>query len=165
MIKVLFVCHGNICRSPMAEFYFKNIVEKAGLCDRFEIESAATSSEEVWNGVGNPINPPAADVLKYNDIGQTPYTDYRKKRARQVTKKDYEKYDYFIGMDRWNIRNLTVLFGGDPEKKVHMLLDYTGIYSREVADPWYTNDYEMAFSDIKEGCDAFFEYLKKKGKK
>ncbi|MBO4484740.1 MAG: low molecular weight phosphotyrosine protein phosphatase [Lachnospiraceae bacterium] len=162
MIRILFVCHGNICRSPMAEFTFKDMVEKKGLCDRFLIESAATSSEEVWRGVGNPINPPAAAVLKYNDIGLTPYTNYDAKRARQITKADYDRYDYIIGMDRWNVRNMTALFGGDPQKKVHMLLDYTGIYGREVADPWYTNDYEMAFSDIKEGCEALMKYLLRK---
>ena len=104
MIKILFICHGNICRSPMAEFILKDLVARRGLTDRFEIASAATSTEEIWNGIGNPIYPPAQAELKKHGIGNKPETDFRDKRARQLTKSDYEIYDYLIGMDESNIR-------------------------------------------------------------
>ncbi len=148
MIKVLFICHGNICRSPMAEFVMKDMVKKAGLEDQFEIASAATSTEEL----GNPVYPPARRKLLEHGLRCDG------KRARQMTRADYQKYDLLIGMDNWNIRNMTRMCGGDPEGKIRMLLDYTG-YSRSVADPWYTGDFDATWDDVNEGCRALLEHL------
>ena len=120
MIKILFVCHGNICRSPMAEFVMKDLVQKAGLADQFYIASAATSTEEIWNGVGNPVYPPAKAELARHGIG------CEGKRAVQLTRKDYEKFDYLIGMDSANIRNMHRMLGGDPEGKIFRLLSFAG---------------------------------------
>ena len=131
MIKILFVCHGNICRSPMAEFVMKDLVKKAGLSGRFYIESAATSSEEVWGGRGNPVYPPARSKLLEHGI------DPGRKRARRTTRADYDQYDLLIGMDRANIYNMRRIYGGDPEGKVKLLLDYAGRTGQEVADPWH----------------------------
>ncbi len=152
MIKVLFICHGNICRSPMAEFIMKDIVSRAGLADNFYIASAATSTEEIWNGVGNPVYPPAKAKLAEHGI------DCSGKRAVQLTRADYGKYDYLIGMDSANIRNMNRMLGGDPEKKVYKLLSFAG-QDRDISDPWYTGDFEATYRDVMEGCTAFLKYL------
>ena len=150
MIKILFVCHGNICRSPMAEFVMKDMVKKAGLADQFEIASAATSTEEIGNGV----YPPARRKLAQHGLRCDG------KRARQMTRSDYQKYDLLIGMDTWNIRNMLRICGGDREGKIRMLLDYTG-HSRSVADPWYTGDFDETWDDVNEGCRALLKALTK----
>lgn len=134
MIRVLFVCHGNICRSPMAEFIMKKLVSDAGLAAYFQIASAATSTEEIWNGIGNPVYPPAKAELARHGIS------CEGKRARQVTRADYAEYDYLIGMDSANIRNMLRIFGGDPEGKVAKLLSYAES-ERDISDPWYTGDF------------------------
>ena len=157
MIKILFVCHGNICRSPMAEFIFKDMVSKQGLSDRFYIASAATSTEEIWNGIGNPVYPPAREELAKHGI------DCKGKRAVQLTKADYDKYDYILGMDHWNLKNMLRILKSDPEDKVKLLLDYSDD-PRDIADPWYTGGFDVTYSDVVEGCEAFLEYLKDKKK-
>ena len=133
MTKIIFLCHGNICRSPMAEFVMKDLVDKAGLSDQFEIASAATSTEEI----GNPVYPP----------------------ARQMTRRDYETYDYLIAMDYNNLRNMARFVGGDPEHKVSLLMDHTR-RPGDVADPWYTGDFEATWQDVLEGCTALLEELR-----
>ena len=153
MIKILFICHGNICRSPMAEFVMKDMVKKAGLEDLFEIASAATSSEEIWGGRGNPVYPPARRKLMEHGI------DPGGKRARKTTPEDYAYYDYLIGMDNANIRNMTRIYGGDPEGKVQLLLDWCGRYGQEVADPWYTDDFDATWKDVTEGCAGLLDAL------
>ena len=130
MIRVLFVCLGNICRSPMAEFIMKSIISERGLSDRFYIASAATSTEEIWNGVGNPVYPPAKRELAKHGIS------CEGKRAVQITKADYGKYDYILGMEERNIRNILRIVGKDPEHKVKLLLDYSD-HPRDIADPWW----------------------------
>lgn len=152
MVKVLFVCHGNICRSPMAEFVFKNMVKEAGLADRFEIASAATSSEEIWGGVGNPVYPPAREELARHGISCAG------KRAVQLTKQDYQRYDYIIGMEYRNIRNINRIIGSDPDHKVRMLLEYTE-NPRDIADPWYTGKFGRTYNDILEGCEGLFAWI------
>ncbi len=152
MIRVLFVCHGNICRSPMAEFMFKKMVEERGIADEFIIESAATSTEEIWNGIGNPVYPPARDELRRHGI------DCSGKRARQVTRGDYNNFDYLLCMENVNIRNTMRIIGGDPEEKIKRLLDYTK-QPRDIADPWYTGVFDRTYKDIDEGLNAFLEYL------
>lgn len=143
MKKILFVCHGNICRSPMAEFIMKKLVEDAGVQQDFEIASAATSTEEL----GNSVYPPARRKLAENGIrcdGKT---------ARQITRRDYQYYDLLIGMDHYNIRNMERMLGGDPEGKIRMLLD------RDVADPWYTGNFDATWNDCIEGCSALLHEL------
>ena len=156
MIKILFICHGNICRSPMAEFILKDIVTKRGIADQFEIASAATSTEEIWNGVGNPVYPPArAELAKHGiSCGQ--------KRAVQLVKEDYEKYDYLIGMEQMNIRNMMRILGSDPDHKVYRLLDFTD-EPGDIADPWYTGNFDETYEDVLEGCEGFLKYLKEHG--
>ena len=156
MIKVLFVCHGNICRSPMAEFIFKDMVKKQNMEDQFYIASAATSTEEIWNGVGNPVYPPAREELARHGISCAG------KRAVQIRKSDYEKYDYILGMDHWNMRNMMRILRSDPQGKVKLLLDYSDS-PRDIADPWYTGNFGITYSDIVEGCEAFLQYLREKG--
>lgn len=155
MIKVLFCCHGNICRSPMAEFIMKDIVEKAGLSDQFHIASAATSTEEIWNGVGNPVYPPAKEKLGEHGIGCAG------KRAVQLVSADYGKYDYLIGMDSANIRNMRRMLGGDPEGKIHKLLSFAGS-ERDISDPWYTGDFDATYRDVTEGCEALLRHILEK---
>lgn len=155
MIKVLFICHGNICRSPMAEFIFKEKVKAAGLADRFYIASAATSTEEIWNGVGNPVYPPARKELAKHGISCDG------KRAVQLKKADYNAYDYLIGMEQRNITNMMRILGNDPEGKVERLLNY-GSRPRDIADPWYTGDFTRTYEDIVEGCDALLFHILEK---
>lgn len=152
MLRILFVCHGNICRSPMGEFIMKDLVEKAGLSAQFKIASAATSREEL----GNPVYPPARRKLSEHGIA------CNGKRARQITRTDYEEYDLLIGMDGANLRNMLRIFGGDPEGKCHMLMDYTE-RPGDVADPWYTGDFEATWKDILEGCQCLLKKLMTEG--
>lgn len=161
MIKVLFICHGNICRSPISEYVLKDMVEKRGLTDAFEIASAATSTEEIWNGKGNPIYPPAQAELRRHGIGETAYTNFSGKRARQMTKQDYQYYDYLLCADSNNIRNTLRITGPDKEGKVKLLLDFTDRPGRSIADPWYTGDFEETYRDVYEGCTALLEALEK----
>ena len=148
MIKVLITCHGNICRSPMAEFVMKDLVKKAGRDGEFDIASAATSSEEI----GNPVYPQARRKLAEHGLACDG------KRARQFTAHDYGQYDLIIGMDSANIRSLRRASGGDPEGKVRLLLSYTP-HPRDVADPWYTGDFDAAWNDIYTGCQALLNSL------
>ncbi len=156
MIKVLFVCHGNICRSPMAEFVMKDMVKKAGLEKQFQIDSAATSTEEIWGGRGNPVYPPARRILMDHGI------DPGNKRACQTTRRDYKEYDYLIGMDRANLRNMRRMYGGDPDGKIALLLDYTERPGEQVADPWYTDNFEATWRDVEEGCKGLLDHILKK---
>ena len=142
MKKILFVCHGNICRSPMAEYVMKYLVEQAQLTDQYMIASAATSTEEI----GNPVYPPARRKLAEHGISCNGHA------ARQMTRADYQRYDLLIGMDSANIRNMTRIAGGDPEGKIRPLL-----YDKDVADPWYTGNFEATWQDVLRGCQALLE--------
>ena len=148
MINVLFICHGNICRSPMGEFILKDMVAKRGIADNFYIESAATSTEEI----GNPVYPPARNKLRAHGI------DPSGKTARQITKADYKKFDYIFCADSYNIKNALRIFGSDPENKVCRLLDLTD-RPRDIADPWYTGNFDITWDDIAEGCEAFLDKI------
>ena len=148
MIKLLFICHGNICRSTMAEFVMKDMVKKAGLEEEFYIESAATSTEEL----GNPIYPPARRELARRGI------PFEARRARQMTRADYAGFDMLVGMDDWNMRNMRRICGGDPEGKLRLLLDYTD-RPGEVADPWYTGDFSATWRDVEAGCRGLLEKI------
>lgn len=148
MERILFVCHGNICRSPMAEFVMKDLVRKAGADERFFIASAATSTEEI----GNPVYPPACRKLAEHGIGCAGKT------ARQMTAADYREYDLLIGMDSANLRNMRRICGGDPEGKIRLLMDFTD-RPGDVADPWYTGDFETTWRDISAGCRGLLEWL------
>lgn len=163
MIKVLFICHGNICRSPIAEFVLKDMVEKRGIQDFFEIASAATSTEEIWGGRGNPVYPPAQAVLREHGIGKTAYTNFSNKRARQVTRADYAYYDYLLCADAANIRNTTWITGADYLEKIKLLLDFTDRPGRSIADPWYTDRFDETYRDVVEGCTAFLAELERQG--
>ncbi len=149
MIKVLFICHGNICRSPMAEFVMKDMVRREGLAERFFIASAATSTEEI----GNPVHRGTRDKLGREGI---PMTD---RAAVQLKRENYENYDYLIGMDGWNIRNMLRILGGDPEGKVYKLLAFAG-EERDVADPWYTGDFDATYRDVTAGCAGLLRKIK-----
>ena len=149
MIKILFVCHGNICRSPMAEFVMKYLVQKAGLESQFHIESAATSTEEI----GNPVYPPARRTLAEHGIS------CEGKAARRLTNADYDQFDLLIGMDRANLRNMHRICGGDFAGKLHLLMDYTD-RPGDVADPWYTDDFETTWRDVLAGCQSLLERLR-----
>ena len=152
MIKILFICHGNICRSPMAEFILKDIVKKQGIADDFYIASAATSTEEIWGSKGNPVYPPARKKLAEHGI------DCRGKYAVQLTRADYDKYDYLLCADEANVRNSLRIVGSDPEGKIKRLLSYTE-NERNIADPWYTGNFDDTYDDIMEGLEAFLSYL------
>ena len=149
MTKILFICHGNICRSPMAEFVMKDLVRKAGLEESFYIESAATSREEL----GNPVYPPARRKLAEHGIGCAGKT------ARRIRPEDYGDYDLLIGMDEANMRSMARCFGGDPEGKLRLLMSYAG-EERAVADPWYTRDFQATWVDVNRGCIALLESLR-----
>ena len=153
MIKILFVCWGNICRSPMCEFVMKDLVEKAGLADQFYIESAATSSEEIWGGRGNPVYPPAREELARHGLRCDG------KYARKMTKDDYDRFDYLIGMEQLNIRYMLQIVGGDPEGKVSTLLSFAGL-DRGIADPWYTGDFKSTDRDVVLGCEALLAHIR-----
>lgn len=157
MIKVLFICHGNICRSPMAEFILKDMVNNLGLSDQFEIASAATSAEEIWNGVGNPVYPPARAELAKHGIS------CEGKRAVQMKASDYDKYDYLIGMDSMNIRNMERITGHKKGDKIYKLLEFAGL-EEDCRDPWYTSRFDETYRDVVTGCTAFLECLQKEGK-
>ena len=152
MIRIMFVCHGNICRSPMAEFIFKDMLRKEGRINDFLVTSSATSTEEIWNGQGNPVYPPARAELAKHGLS------CEGKRAVQLQKSDYAKYDLFVGMDSNNIKNMFRIFGGDPENKIHKLMDYTK-RGGDVADPWYSDRFDVAYKDIYEGCTALLSQL------
>lgn len=146
---VLMVCHGNICRSPMAEFYMKDLVKRHGVEARFHIESAATSTEEI----GNPVH--HGTKQKLSEVG----ISCGGKTARQMTREDYSKFDYLIGMDSRNIKNMIRIVGGDPEQKIHKMLEFAGS-SGDVADPWYTGDFEATWRDVSEGCKGLLETIR-----
>ena len=148
MIRILFVCHGNICRSPMAEFVMKDMVQRRGLSSRFSIASAATSTEEL----GNPVYPPARRKLAQHGIACAGHA------ARQMERRDYDRWDYLIGMDEANRRNMSRICGGDRAGKISLLMDWTG-HPRSVADPWYTGDFDATWEDVTEGCEALLEAL------
>lgn len=150
MIKVLFVCHGNICRSTMAQFVMQDMVNKLNMTDQFEIDSMATSTEEIGN------RPHNGTIRKLNEVG-VPIFEHR---AQQMNKRDYDEWDYIIGMDQWNIKNINRIIGEDKDNKVSMLLDYTD-NPRDIADPWYTGNFDKTYDDIVEGLDAFLEYVLK----
>ncbi len=147
MIKVLFVCHGNICRSTMAEFVMKHLTAEAGLSRQFLIESAATSTEEI----GNPVHPGTRKILAKKGIPAGQHF------AVQMTNADYGKYDWIIGMDNWNIQNIKRITGGDPDGKICKLLDFTVRKGADIADPWYTGNFEDTYGDIDEGCRGFLK--------
>ena len=148
MIKVLFVCHGNICRSTMAQSVFTHLVNQLCLQNQFEINSAATSREEI----GNP--PHHGTVTKLRQVG-IPLVPHR---AVQMTKADYQYYDYLIGMDTANIRNMNRIAGGDRDGKIYKLPSFAGL-SKDIADPWYTGNFDETYNDVLEGCEAFLDYL------
>ena len=152
MHRILFVCHGNICRSPMAEFIMKQKVEERGIEEDFYIESCATSSEEI----GNPVYPPAKQVLQRRGINCSA------KRARKITKGDYERFDYIVCMDSNNLRNLKLMFPNDNGKKISKILSFAGI-DRDVADPWYSGDFSATEEDVCVGCEAILKYIEKSG--
>ena len=155
-IRIMFVCHGNICRSPMAEFILRDMLQKAGLAGRVTVNSSATSTEEIWNGVGNPVYPPAKRELARHGLS------CEGKRAVQLTRDDYDTYDLFIGMDSANIRNMHRILGGDPEGKIRKLMSYTK-RGGDVADPWYTGSFDVTYHDIEEGCRELLDSREFKG--
>ena len=142
-IKILFVCHGNICRSTMAESVFTHLVKQKGLEDRFEIDSAATSREEIGS------SPHYGTVNKLKSVG-IPVVPHR---ARQMSMSDYEHFDYLIGMDSANVRNMTRIAGGDPQRKIYKLLEFAGS-NTDIADPWYTGNFDETYEDVRSGCEA-----------
>lgn len=152
MTKIMFICHGNICRSPMAEFIFRDLANKMGVGDNFYASSSATSTEEIWNGVGNPVYPPAKAELKKHGI----LCDG--KQAVQLKKSDYDNYDLLVCMDSQNVRNALRILGSDTENKVYKLMNFTA-RGGDVADPWYSGNFETAYNDIFEGCTALIQKL------
>ncbi|MBR5616161.1 MAG: low molecular weight phosphotyrosine protein phosphatase [Clostridia bacterium] len=154
MTRIMFVCHGNICRSPMAEFIFKSMLEEQGMADCAVVASSATSTEEIWQGVGNPVYPPAKAELAKHGIA------CEGKRAVQLCREDYDKYDLFVGMDSANIRHMHRILGGDAEGKIRKLMDYTA-RGGDVADPWYSERFDIAYRDIRDGCVGLLQVLMK----
>ena len=154
MKKIMFICHGNICRSPMAEFIFKKMLAENGLADRVSVSSCATSTETIWHGQGEPVYPPAAKELSKHGISCDG------KRSVQLQNADYSKYDLLICMDSNNIRNALRILGSDPQKKLCKLMDFTS-RPGDVADPWFTGDFTTTYRDICEGCTALLAKLKK----
>lgn len=152
MIKVLFICHGNICRSPMAHYIFQKMVNDRGLSHKFRIDSAATSTEEI----GNPVYPPARRELASHGISCAGHA------ARQVRSRDYHEFDYLLCAEQYNIRNLRWIISKDPEGKIMRLLDFSD-RPRDIDDPWYSGDFTTAYNDIVEGCEAFLDYLTENG--
>lgn len=152
MIKILFVCHGNICRSPMAEFVLRDMAARRGLGDCLFVASAATSTEEI----GNPVHRGTREKLREHGIS----TDG--KRAVQLKKSDYDQYDYLLGMESWNLTNMMRILKNDPEHKVHRLLDFSD-RPRDIADPWYTGNFDVTYDDVVEGCEAFLAHLEETG--
>lgn len=148
MIKVLFCCHGNICRSTMAQSILTHMVKERGMSASFHIDSAATSREEI----GNPPHYGTVDKLRQVGIPLVPH------RARQMTKQDYKEFDYLIGMDDANVRNMERIAGGDPEHKIYKLLEFAG-NGRAIADPWYTGNFDVTYDDVMEGCEAFLQEI------
>ena len=148
-ISILFVCHGNICRSPMAEFVMKDLVKRRGLEQAFHIESAATSSEEL----GNPVHPGTRRRLAQEGISCA------KKTARRIRREDYYQYDILVGMDRQNVKNMLRAFGGDPEHKVHLMMEFAGHDGVDVDDPWYTGNFDETYDDVLEGCLGLLKHL------
>ena len=177
MIRILFVCWGNICRSPMAEFVLKDMVDKMHLKELFHIESRATHTDEIWNGEGNPVYPPARKKLEEHGISCDG------KRAQLLVRSDYDKYDYLIGMDDLNLKWMCRILGKDvpdrrflmnpdrgdayikgmAQSKITLLMDYTD-HPGSVADPWYTRDFDSTYRDVTEGCAGFIKYLKMTGR-
>ena len=148
MIKVLFICHGNICRSPMSEFIMREMVRQRGLSDLIGVDSAATS----WEEIGNDMYPPAKRKLIEEGI------PFERRHARQITRADYDRYDLIICMERYNLRNISRIIPNDPEGKIHLLLDYSDS-PRDISDPWYTGDFDKAYADIVEGCEGLLEHI------
>ena len=150
--RIMFVCHGNICRSPMAEFIMKKLVCDAGVGENFVIASSATSTEEIWNGIGSPFYPPAKAELSRHKL---PFSE---RRATLLTKEDYPRYDLFVCMDERNVRGMYRIFGADPDGKIKKLMEFAG-KDTDVSDPWYSRNFERAYEDIYEGCEALFHIL------
>ena len=151
-MKIMFVCHGNICRSPMAEFIFRDMLRRNGLADKISVSSSATSTEEIWGDIGNPVYPPAKAELAKHGLS------CEGKRAVQLKKSDYDKYDLFIGMDKANIRNMQRILGGDPDDKIRKLMEYTD-RGGDVADPWYSGRFDVAYRDIYDGCEGLLRSI------
>ena len=151
MIKIMFICHGNICRSPMAEFVFKDMVAKQGRKDEFIVESSATSFEEI----GNPVHRGTAGIL--NSLG----INYSRKRAVHLEKEDYNKYDYLVCMDSANVRNALKIIGNDTGDKLHKLMEFANM-EKDVADPWYTGDFNTTYKDVVLGCRSLLDHIDKK---
>ena len=151
-MRIMFVCHGNICRSPMAEFIFRDMVKRNHLENEISVSSCATSTEEIWGDIGNPVYPPAKAELAKHGLS------CEGKRAVQLKKSDYDKYDLFIGMDKANIRNMQRILGGDPDSKIRKLMEYTE-RGGDVADPWYSGRFDVAYRDIYDGCEGLADYL------
>lgn len=151
MIRIMFVCHGNICRSPMAEFILKDMVKRAGREKEFVIASSATSTEEIWNGIGNPVYPPAREELARHGL------TCGGKRAVQLKAADADSYDLFLCMDSANVRNARRILGDKASNKVKKLLDYAG--GGDVADPWYSDRFDIAYADIYRGCEGLLKSI------
>ena len=157
MIKILFICHGNICRSPMAEFVLKDMVKSCGIAEQFEIASAATCTEEIWDGLGNPVYPPAKAELERHGIS------CEGKRAVLLKASDYDEYDYLIGMDSMNIRNMERMTGHVRGEKIHKLLEFAGSEA-DCQDPWYSGQFDVTYREVVAGCEGLLKYLKEEGK-